>query len=57
MTDKLDGDPTATITLSSSLFLRLAGGREDPEVSPEPVRLDGDIELARQLATNLAFTI
>jgi uncharacterized protein (TIGR03083 family) len=57
VTDELDGEPTAMITLSSSLFLRLAGGREDPETSPESVRLDGDLDLARQLASNLAFTI
>jgi uncharacterized protein (TIGR03083 family) len=57
VTDTLDGDPTATITLSSSLFLRLAGGREDPETAAGQIRLDGDLELARQLASNLAFTI
>jgi uncharacterized protein (TIGR03083 family) len=57
VTDELDGAPTAMITLSSSLFLRLAGGREDPDTSPESVRLDGDLDLARQLASNLAFTI
>ncbi len=57
VTDELDGDPTATITLSSSLFLRLAGGRQDPGTSTGEIRLDGDIELARQLASNLAFTI
>jgi uncharacterized protein (TIGR03083 family) len=57
VTDTLDGEPTAMITLSSSLFLRLAGGREDPETSAEPVRLDHDLDLARQLASNLAFTI
>jgi uncharacterized protein (TIGR03083 family) len=57
VTDELDGEPTAMITLTSSLFLRLAGGREDPETSTQPVRLDGDVDLARQLASNLAFTI
>ncbi len=45
VTDALDGEPTAMITLSSSLFLRLAGGREDPETSAEPVRLDNDLDL------------
>jgi uncharacterized protein (TIGR03083 family) len=57
VTDTLEGEPTAMITLSSSLFLRLAGGREDPEASAEAVRLDNDLDLARQLASNLAFTI
>ncbi len=55
--DALDGEPTATIALSSSLFLRLAGGREDPEAALDRITLGGDVALARQLATNLAFTI
>ena len=55
--DSLDEDPTATIALSSSLFLRLAGGRQDPEAALDQISLGGDVALARQLATNLAFTI
>jgi uncharacterized protein (TIGR03083 family) len=55
--DALDGDPTATIELSSSLFMRLAGGREDAEAALGRIRLGGDASLARQLATSLAFTI
>src|SRR5262249_45030933 len=31
--DSIDGEPTVTISLRSSLFLRLAGGREDPEAA------------------------
>lgn len=57
LTDAFDGEPTATISLPSSLFLRLAGGRVDPETALEPVRFDGDIDLARRLASNFAFTI
>jgi uncharacterized protein (TIGR03083 family) len=53
----LDAPPTATIKLSSSLFLRLAGGREDPAAALAKLELGGDVALARQLATNLAFTI
>lgn len=55
--DALDGPPTASLTLSSSLFLRLAGGREDAQAALAEIELGGDIDLARQLATNLAFTI
>jgi uncharacterized protein (TIGR03083 family) len=55
--DALDGEPTATISLSSSLFLRLAGGRRDPEAAMSEIKLGGDVGLARQLAANLAFTI
>jgi uncharacterized protein (TIGR03083 family) len=55
--DALDGDPTSTIELSSSLFMRLAGGREDAQVALDRIRLGGDAGLAHQLATSLAFTI
>jgi len=53
----LDAEPTATITLASSQFMRLAGGRQDPEATLDEITLGGDVGLARQLATNLAFTI
>ncbi len=53
----LDGPPTASLRLSSSLFLRLAGGRQDPEAALAEVELGGDEALARQLATSLAYTI
>lgn len=49
--------PTASITLSSSLFLRLAGGRQDPDEALDGVQLGGDPTLARSLATRLAYTI
>jgi uncharacterized protein (TIGR03083 family) len=57
LVDAIDGEPTATITLPSSLFLRLAGGRTDAGAALDLVALGGDTGLARQLATNLAFTI
>jgi uncharacterized protein (TIGR03083 family) len=55
--DSIDGEPAATIEMPSSLFLRLAGGREDAEAALERITLGGDTGLARQLATRLAFTI
>jgi len=55
--DALPSDPTATIALSSSLFMRLAGGREDAEAALSRMTLGGDVGLARQLATHLAFTV
>lgn len=55
--ESIDGEPTATIRLPSSLFLRLAGGREDAEAALRRIELDGDVALGRQLATSLAFTI
>lgn len=55
--DELPGEPTATLALTSSLFLRLAGGRQDPEAALGQIELGGDAALARQLATNLAYTI
>lgn len=55
--DALEGPATVTIALSSSLFLRLAGGRTDPEAALAEVELGGDEALARRLATSLAYTI
>lgn len=51
------GEPTASLALTSSLFLRLAGGREDPAAAMGRIELGGDAALARQLAANLAYTI
>jgi uncharacterized protein (TIGR03083 family) len=53
----VEGEPTATIDLSSSLFLRLAGGRQDPEDALGVIGLGGDTALARRLASHLAYTI
>jgi uncharacterized protein (TIGR03083 family) len=53
----ISGEPTASLTLSSSLFLRLAGGREDAAAALARIGLGGDVALARQLATSLAYTI
>ena len=52
--EELAGPPTATLRLSSGLFLRLCGGRPH---EPGGVDLDGDTDLARRVADNLAFTI
>ncbi len=55
--DSLDVPPTAALALSSSLFLRLAGGRVDPHAVLDRIAMTGDRELASRIATNLAFTI
>lgn len=56
--EALDGEATVGITLPTQLFLRLTAGRSDPEpFVGTDVTLSGDEALARQLATNLAFTI
>lgn len=51
------GAVTARIAMSSSLFMRLAGGRSQ-NLSPRLGSIDfgGDLELATRIATNLAFT-
>ncbi|MCD9622862.1 maleylpyruvate isomerase family mycothiol-dependent enzyme [Rhabdothermincola salaria] len=58
LVDGFDGEATVGLTMPSPLFLRLTAGRRDagPHVGREIV-LSGDDELARRLATNLAFTI
>ncbi|MDA8276255.1 MAG: maleylpyruvate isomerase family mycothiol-dependent enzyme [Actinomycetota bacterium] len=55
--DALPGAATAEVALSSSLFMRLAGGRVRAEDELGHVKLSGDVELARQVASHLAFTI
>jgi uncharacterized protein (TIGR03083 family) len=55
--DAIAGEPTATVALSSSLFMRLAGGREDAEAASGGIELAGDQALARQVAANFAYTI
>jgi uncharacterized protein (TIGR03083 family) len=54
---RINGEPTASLMLSSSLFLRLAGGREDAGEALGRIEFGGDEALGRQLATNLAYTI
>jgi hypothetical protein len=56
--DRLDGEPTAGITLPAMLFLRLTGGRvEAAGHLGSDLLLDGDVSLAEHLAGNLAYTI
>jgi uncharacterized protein (TIGR03083 family) len=58
VTDALDGPATVEVTMPAPLFLRLVGGRHDPE--PERLgraELGGDRQLAEQLVANLAYTI
>jgi uncharacterized protein (TIGR03083 family) len=58
LVDHHESDPTVVLRLPALLFLRLTGGRTDPEPHVgEDVELGGDQELARRLATNLAYTI
>ena len=57
--EELDGEPTATLALSSNDWLALTGGRVDPVplIEDGRVALGGALVLARQLAERLAFTI
>ena len=52
-------DPTATVTLPVTTFMRLAGGRGDPVavLSSGDVVFGGDVALGRQVATHLAYMI
>lgn len=57
----LDSPATATLSLSSSAFCRLAGGRVSPDSVLDGalggVEMSGDAELGRRVVSNLAFTI
>lgn len=55
--DALPGPATAEVALPSSLFMRLAGGRVRAEDELGRIELSGDVALARQVASHLAFTI
>ena len=53
----LDRPASASLHLPSTLFVKLAGGRADAVSGHETIRFDGDLDLARRIAQNLAFTI
>ena len=55
--DSLGGPATATLTLGSTLFTRLACGRVMPAAVADRVTLAGDADLGRRVLENLAFTI
>ncbi len=55
--DRLDGPATATLTLGSGLFTRLACGRVDLAAVIGEVHVSGDTELGQQVVTGLPFTI
>ena len=59
--DALEGDPTATVSLGSDAFTRLACGRVAPaDVAAGALGgfvVTGDEELGRRVVENLAFTI
>jgi uncharacterized protein (TIGR03083 family) len=54
--DELDRPATATLRLSSGLFVRFGGGRVDPARHLAEVAITGDADLGRQIVTHLAFT-
>lgn len=56
--DELPAPATTTIAMTSSLFMRLAGGR-NKNLSPRlgGITFNGDLDLAQKVVTNLAFTI
>lgn len=58
LVERHEEEPTVRLRVPALLFLRLTGGRTDPEPHVgTDVELGGDQELARRLATNLAHTI
>ena len=58
VTEKLDGPATVEVTMPAPLFLRLTGGREDPDSGAlGTVEIGGDRQLGEQLVAKLAFTI
>lgn len=54
LVDEPPGPPTTTLRMSSSLFMRLSGGRTRDRTG---VEVDGDRPLAERVLDHLAFTI
>ena len=57
MVTHLDRPATASLNLPSTLFVKLAGGRAEAVSGLDTIRLVGNLDLARRVAQNLAFTI
>ncbi len=58
VTDALEGPPNVIVGMPAGRFLRMVGGRDDPDPdSLGPLELGGDRALAEQLVENLAYTI
>ena len=59
LVESFDEDPTSTLTMSSLDFTALTGGRDDSTryIEDGRVLLGGDLEVARRIAENLAYTI
>jgi uncharacterized protein (TIGR03083 family) len=57
LVDRIDGTPTATVELNSTLFTRLAGGRVNPADHFGEITLVGDRALGERVANHLAFTV
>lgn len=55
--DALSDPPTTTIALPSTLFARLAGGRDQADTHREQINVSGDTALGEQIVHNLSFTI
>ena len=59
LVDLFEEEPTVSLTLTSTDFLALTGGRHDPVQYIEDGRLSlgGNQALGKQISENLAFTI
>ena len=58
LVESFDGEPTVSLDLPITMFLRLTGGRQDRAPGhPEDLVIAGDRGLGEQLVANLAFTI
>lgn len=58
--DALDGPATVTLRLGTHAFSRLAGGRvafDALDPSTDPVEIEGDTALGRQVLSGMAYTI
>lgn len=55
--DSLDRAPDVRISLDSSTFMRLAGGRVDARAVLDRIQMEGDVDLGAQIVGHLGYTI
>jgi hypothetical protein len=57
LVERIDGEPTVTLTVPGDRFLRIVGGRTTTEEPAGPVTVTGDATLGGAVVTSLPYMI
>jgi uncharacterized protein (TIGR03083 family) len=57
LVERIDGEPTVTLTVPGDRFLRIVGGRTTTEEPAGPVKVTGDATLGGAVVTSLPYMI